>query len=340
MTAIAVDVGSYSADRRDLQNSADAIALAASRELPDAAAARSKADEWAVKNDIDPADMTVTIIPQSLPSEPNPKVRVRIERGHDFTFAKMIGVSSADVQASAAAVKTSAAGGAGMIPLSLTEQQLLGAAPGTQLVLKYDANNIVTGNTSPVRIDGPGSGNCSTSDGYCDGLKYGSENTVCALGTDDTYCDGPSVVDTEPGNKIGATREAIQYRMDTTDTQCDTFGEVFQDDPTTSEVGVYHLTQACNPFLTSTTYASNRVLIVPVINQLCNGSCSVTIVDFALFFLEGFGSGSPNGNGNGQACTGTYCEVIGTLVRVNQNVGLLAGTFDPQSSNHFVRLVE
>ena len=41
MTAIAVDLGGYSADRRDLQNKADAIALAASLELPNAGAAYS-----------------------------------------------------------------------------------------------------------------------------------------------------------------------------------------------------------------------------------------------------------------------------------------------------------
>ena len=335
MAAIAIDVGGYSTDRRDLQNAADAIALAAAQELPNADAARSKANQWAAKNDIDLADMTVTIIPQSLPNEPNPKVRVEIDRDHSFTFARLVGVTSATVEAGADAIKTSAAGGAGMIPLSVTEEQMLGAIPGTELILKYDANDITTGNTSPIRIDGPGSGNCSTSDTYCDGVMFGSENSVCSVGSDDTYCTGPTVVDTEPGNKVGATREAIQYRMDSTSVHCNTFGEVFEDDPTTSEVGVYRLRQDCNPFLSSTTYASNRVLIVPVISELCNGSCEVTIVDFALFFLEGFG----NSNGNGQACTGTYCEVIGTLVRVDQNVGLLAGTFNPQSSNQFVRLV-
>ena len=110
MTAVAVDLGSFSADRRDHQNYADAIALAASLELPDAAAARAVADEWALKNGIDPSDMTVEIIQQSLPDEPNPKVRVEVEGDHEFTFARLIGINSATVRASAAAIKTSAAG--------------------------------------------------------------------------------------------------------------------------------------------------------------------------------------------------------------------------------------
>ena len=76
---------------------------------------------------------------------------------------------------------------------------------------------------------------------------------------------------------------------------------------------------------------SARILIVPVIDELCNGSCEVTIVEFALFYLEGFGNGCGQGN---------ECEVVGTFVRVNQNIGLLAGTFDADSFNNFVRLVQ
>lgn len=63
MTAIAVDLGSYSAARRDLQNSADAIALAAALELPSTSEAQTVAYQWALKNGIDPVDLTVTIIP-------------------------------------------------------------------------------------------------------------------------------------------------------------------------------------------------------------------------------------------------------------------------------------
>ena len=51
---------------------------------------------------------------------------------------------------------------------------------------------------------------------------------------------------------------------------------------------------------------------------------------FALFFLEGYGGGG---------CTGNDCEIVGRFVKVNQNVGLLAGTYDEQSYNKFVRLV-
>ncbi len=330
MTAIAVDYGSYAAHRRDLQNAADAIALAASLELPDASAAQSAADQWAVNNDIDPAQITVTIIPQNIPSQPNPEVQVVVDDTHDFYFARLIGITSSAIDADAAAIKTSSAGGDGTIPLAVTDEALNGVGLGDEVTLKYDSNDILNGNTGPVRIDGGGSGNCSSSDNYCRGVRYGSQGVICADGADPTYCTGPTVIDTQPGNLIGGTRTAIQYRIDNTDALCDEFNEVFEDDPASSDPGTYRIVPDCNPFLASS-YSSLRVLIVPVIDELCNGSCSVTVVNFALFFLERIGSGG---------CTGNDCEVVGRFVRVNQNVGLLAGTYDPNALNSFVRLVE
>ena len=123
----------------------------------------------------------------------------------------------------------------------------------------------------------------------------------------------------------------MNERMVNTNIRCDEFGEVFEDDPTSSDPSEYRLVQECNPFLAAG-YESQRVLIVPVIDSLCEGSCTVTIVNFALFFLDGFAA--PN------SCQGVVCEITGRFVRVNQNIGLLAGTFDDEADNTFVRLVK
>ncbi len=330
MAAIAVDLGSFSTDRRNLQNAADAIALAAALELPDGSNAQAAANQWATKNDIDPSQMTVTIIPQNPPNEPNPRVLVELARNHDFTFGRLIGITSGTVEADASAIKTSPAGGEGLAPLAVTEEALAGATLGQEIVLKYDANNILQGNTGPIRIDGSGGGSCGSNDKYCSALMYGSDTALCAVGTDTTYCDGPTTADTEPGNKVGATRTATNFRLNNTDAACDEFDEAFQDDPTTSEEGVYRITPGCNSFIQSR-LESRRIMIIPVIEELCNGSCEVTIVDFALFFLERIGD---------DGCTGNDCEVVGRFVRVHQNVGLLAGTFDPEAYNQFIRLVQ
>ena len=331
MTAVAIDLGSYMADRRDLQNAVDAIALAASQDLPSGSAAQTAANQWATNNGIDHSSLSVTIVPQNLPSEPNPKVIVEAERDHGFFFARLVGIESAEVSASASAIRTSPGGGDGVVPLSITEDSLEGVTYGEAAILKYDALDLENGNSLPIMIDGPGAGSCNGQNNhYCDSLINGSENVLCADGADDTYCEGPTTAQTQPGLVVGPTSTALNARMDNTDIQCDEFDEVFEDDPTSSDPSEYRIVQECNPFFAAG-YDSRRILVVPVIDSLCNGSCTVTVVEFALFFLDGFAA--PN------SCQGVVCEVTGRFVRVNQNVGLLAGTFDEEAENQFVRLV-
>ncbi len=360
MVAFAVDLGGLMAQRRDLQNAADAIALAASLELPDQSEALAVANQWAANNDIDLSDMTVTFTAQNLPSEPNPKVHVQLTDQHGFIFAPLIGITSAAVGAGAEAIKTSPAGGSGMVPLAVTEDAVAGACCGDLVTIKYDAspNGFSQGNAGPVMIDGPGVGNCTTTQNFCMGVINGSESTVCAYETDGTYCEGDTVVQTQTGNLQGATKDAITCLITDlgdpdrkesvcngvyTGEPCNEFGEVLYDDPLSDDPDVLRITSECNTFLPGVT-GSAQLIVVPVIcTELpdgscegnfdsCTGSCDVRIVEFALFFLEGFGSGNCN--------TGNDCEIVGRFVKVNQNVGLLAGIFNPQALNQFVRLVQ
>ena len=186
--AMAIDLGSYISHRRSLQNSVDAITLAASLNLPVGSSAQSAANEWAAKNGVEISSMTVTITPQSLSSEPNPKITIEIEAVHDLTFMRLLGLDTAGITVTATAIITSPGGGAGVSPLSVTEAALAGATLGEEVVLKYDANNIEQGNTGPIRIDGPGSGSCNSgNDKYCSALMFGSNNVICAQGADTTY---------------------------------------------------------------------------------------------------------------------------------------------------------
>ncbi len=320
MTALAVDLGSLTADRRDLQNAADAIALAASQELPNSSAAQAAAATWAVKNDVDPANMTVTITQQDG-SNPNPKVRVEVDREHGFTFARLIGINSATVEAAAAAVKTSPGGFAhgGLVPWSITEAAKNSASPGTSLVLKYDSRNVTNGNFGAIRLDGNGA------NVYRDTIKYGSTSPLCAVGVAD--CNYPSTVTTQPGNVIGPSEAGTDYRLEGTDSACDTWDEVV-----ISANGKQGLTAACNPFTAGGNPDSLRVIIVPIIQSLCNGACDVTTTEFALFFLEGYGSGG---------CSGNDCEIRGRFINSNTNLGATLGRYDSDASTaHFVRLVE
>jgi hypothetical protein len=245
MTAVAIDVGSYADDKRNLQNAADAIALAAARDMctpdphscSDTSAAQATASTWAAKNNISPGIMTVTF----LGGNAAPKVRVRIEHPHRFAFARVIGIKSKNVGATAASVKISPGGVPGVVPFGVTQATLDAAGSGNLATLKYDSQDDTTpGNFGAIDIDKGGSSTYQTD------LQYGSPSTVCSTttaGCDKTACanggafptactenapdcSGPQC-NTETGNMIGSTGDAVQYRLDHTSAACDTFDEVF-----------------------------------------------------------------------------------------------------------------
>jgi Flp pilus assembly protein TadG len=321
MTAMAVDLGSFAAERRSLQNAADAIALAAAQELPDKSAAADVAVKWAARHDVDAADMTVTVDTGGL----NPSVRIEIERPHDFAFMPVLGIDNAAVGAAATAIKTTPGAAANLVPWAVLQSTEESAAPGGLVTLKYDSNNVTTGNFGAIRLDGSGSSV------YGKTIEQGSTSTVCVVGvtgcTDTSPVCEAGVCTSETGNMVGQTRSAVQYRLDNTSPSCDSFAEVFSG-PTD---GAYSLKSQCNPFLEGS-LPSLRVILLPVITDLCNGACDYKVVKFAMFWLEGFG-------GNGK-CTGSNCEVQGRFVSANANIGALAGTYDEDSALKFVRLVE
>ena len=323
MCAMAVDVGSYAAHRRNLQNDADAIALAAARDLPSSSAAQTAAQTWATKDGVNWSDVTFAVIPQGA-GHPNPEVSVTISVPHSFAFMGVLGVSSRAVGAKAVAVKTSPPGMGTLVPWSVTQSTVTGATSGQSMTMKYDSNGVTTGNFGILALDGTGA---ST---YEHSAEYGSTAYVCAQDvtgctTSASGCSG-SVCSTEPGNKVGSTRNAVDYRTSHTDLSCDTFAEVFTG-PTN---GQYGLNPTCNPWLPGSK-PSLRVIVVPVTTSLCNGSCNVTITGFALFFLDGYGSGG---------CTGNNCEVQGRFVQTNVTIGAAVGTYDGSSDFHFTRLTQ
>jgi len=281
-------------------------------------------------SDLDNGEIdSIEVHQQSLPDEPNPRISVTLKRNHDFIFARVLGISSGTVEATASAVKTSPGGGTGVLPLSIKEEDL--PEFGEQAVLKYDAQNVENGNFGPVRIDGSGASV------YKDSMKYGSDSVVCADATTagecqetSPECDGPECL-TEPGNMTGPTRDGIDYRMDEDNTadECNDFtgdNGAFVDNGD----GTHYLKPGCNPFLAGGEN-SLRVVLIPIIDELCNGSCEVTIKGFALFYLEGYDSGK---------CSGNECEIEGWFVKAHVNVGALTGVYDSDGSIQFVRLVE
>ena len=101
-TAMAVDVGLFLHQRRDLQNDADAAALAGAAYLPDASLATQKAQEWVAKN-FDDGDEVVKSIEVSSYREPNDRITVTVEQEVSFVFGRALGLTSDAMGASATA---------------------------------------------------------------------------------------------------------------------------------------------------------------------------------------------------------------------------------------------
>ena len=342
MTGLAIDIGTYSMERRNLQNEADAIALAAAQELPNSSQVTAKANEWAANNGVPLSELTLDIEGGTTA----PLVRATITKNHDFAFLGIFGINNKDVSAKAAAVKVSFGGGAGIVPWTVTQATLDASTSGDQVVMKYDATGADVGNFGAIRIDGPGSSTYNTS------VLYGSTTVACASTAPNcttgacpgTYpavcsetapeCDGPDC-QPETGNMIGPTRTGVDFRMNYTSTTCDSFDEAF-----TLESGTkYELNPDCNPWLdgpgkctTSTSICSRRVIIIPVVDSFGTGASDPSTINrFALVFLEGYDNGK---------CQGNACEIKGRFVEADISTKALAGAYDEDAPIHFIRMSE
>jgi len=338
MVAMAVDIGNYASDRRTLQNAADAIAMAAVQELPDTGEALAVADAWALKNGIDPDHMKVSFSGTGGSGGSVPKVVVEITRPHEFAFARIVGVDSADVSARAAATRSSYGGGGQIVPWAVLDSIVEAANNGELITMKYDANNANNGNFGAIRIDGDGS------KVYEEEIKYGSDSSLCAISTPGCdpagcpgqypdgcaetapECDGPNCKP-KTGNMVGPTADGVDYRMNNTTTACDTFEEAFSKDAS----GNYRMSTECNPWLEGNE-DSLRIIIIPIVDSFGNGSSDdMEVQGFALMYLEGYEKNK---------CKGNQCEVKGRFIKNAVTVPGLTGVYDPSAPLQVSRLAE
>jgi Flp pilus assembly protein TadG len=101
MAALVLDVGNWFRDKRRLQGTADAAALAGAQALPnDASAAKDQALSYANQNggDVAGANIVITSVYQA-----NDTIAVKAQRNDPGIFSRVIGTTSADITASAKA---------------------------------------------------------------------------------------------------------------------------------------------------------------------------------------------------------------------------------------------
>ena len=95
--ALVADIGMVVAEKQKIQNAADAAALAAAQELPDAAKALNVANRYIEANGYLPSDVSVTF------SNSNKTINIRIMKVVNYYFAKVLGLSHAEIFPSASA---------------------------------------------------------------------------------------------------------------------------------------------------------------------------------------------------------------------------------------------
>src|SRR5439155_13630908 len=118
MVAMTVDVGLLFRDRRHLQNSADAMALAGVAELPqNPGQDQVKARQWAANNDIASGD--IKKIEVRATGVPNDTLYVELENNFGWIFGRVLGQTTSKVGDDAAARIGALSGGHLMMPRDL-----------------------------------------------------------------------------------------------------------------------------------------------------------------------------------------------------------------------------
>ena len=234
-TAMAIDVGLFFEDRRQFQNSADAMALAGVAELPlNAPLAELKARDWAAKNNVDAGE--IKNIEVRTTGFPNDTLYVELEGEFEWIFGRALGMTTAGVGADAAARTGTFVGGHDMMPWALLEGDTNcldssgNAIFSAACVVKVGAQNpIANGWRGALDYDGNGGGANEYRDNIIDGT---TDWSYCIAGQETPGCH--SVIDTLSGNKVGPTDQGIEGRLaqgaqcDGNGNDIDDFEEVFE----------------------------------------------------------------------------------------------------------------
>jgi Flp pilus assembly protein TadG len=277
---LGVDIGKAVATKTQLQNAADAAALAAASAIDSTSGtivvgeAVSRAQVMAANNQAFEDGPTAVLVDASdvvVFTGANGKQQVTVTTRRDgahpmFTnFAKVIGLPQFALRASATAQVERANGVCDVLPMGAQAPQG-GFTPGCGNVYQLKAPGGGGTNGNYGFVDFPA---CNL--GACGGMNPNGANTLRCIITNGYKCciETGDQISSEPGNKSGPFLQAMQARfnMDTDQDQ----GICYKD------------------------YTGNlaRVVTVPIVTPFGNGSSPVTVLGFAGFFLRDMpGTGS------------------------------------------------
>jgi len=286
-----MDIGLMYENRRQLQNGVDGAALAGAMELAlgnGQAKAVNTALDYAQRNGI-----TVSNIDAGYPEVANEgpytdnAVVVAATRHLSLLVAGIFNNGAGDVRAQATAVIAPLLPTEGVWPWGVPQSDIV---PGQLIPLKVGAPPPVAGNFRPLDLPPLGGG----SNAYQDGIEYGYGHGL------DDYISAtlPWDVYTETGNKVGATKEGVDYLVGLA-------ASSGQDDPSSSwnepdDVCTWPGAPK-NPsdpdVPPPASWVGNasvcyRVGIIPILQSYdVHGMSMVTVVGWGAFYLIGYSPG-------------------------------------------------
>ncbi len=365
-TALVVDLGLLTHDRRNLQNAADAMALAGASQLKTDASGNSTAIEtamtWSTKNSVDASEVKGIYFNQTCSGQTaSNTIMVKLKRTRSTTFARVLGINKADVSVCASATHFSVGGGVGMAPFGVEKTCVFGpdGLPntgdsgemhgGSVVTIKYDSQNgsgggcgSNTGNFWTLAIDSSGGGsNCGFPEPGSleerklkDAICFGAITPLCVAAAATAGEDCQTSVDTEPGNNIAAVRSSVQFLVDNVPSDCNTLAKIIQTE-TVDGTTRYSLNDKCNPFLPGYTGVS-LVKMIPVLSGLfpdANGKTNVPIVNFLIVVID------PAQVTAGNWCKGNSCDLQAEIVDIGVNPDAIRQALNDNSLNNFPALV-
>lgn len=356
--ALAIDIGQFLHTKTKLQADVDAMALGGAQKLCGTEEcngyALADAEELRGLNGLGAAEGSahLDLTCSNTGITENDKITARAVRHNTSFVAQVVGFTGTDIVACATAGKYSLGGANGLVPFAIEDDCLAAGEYGVTYNLKYDSDTDDVGNPAcehsrgnfaALAIDASGNGpGCSQSPSDEEELKFkralcfGANRGICVVDAiecageaDDDSCQGDPVaayeICTEPGVNAGAVKEGLDYRIDETSSECDTWEEVAFPDGG-------GLTSNCDPWIAGGP-ASLRVIMIPVVDGLWDdgGRHKITVVSFAIFFLEDSEECDQNGN----------CDVVGRFVKTQMHTGGLGyASLDPDSAITLVKLLD
>lgn len=190
---LVLDYGQIVTTRAHLQNATDAAALAGVQEYAMGygdAAAYAATEQYLHANGVKPGEYDIC-----LPE----RIKVTAWREVPFSFARVLGLTSAMVKVESQAHYYTASALRGAAPLAVRDREY---AYGESVMLKvadWKDGWLGEGNFGALRLGAQGA------NVYRNNLRYGYQGRL-AVG---------DIVETEPGNMSGPTEEVIQYLLNT-----------------------------------------------------------------------------------------------------------------------------